>query len=270
MLSQSQIKHITALKVKKFREEFNQFLAEGHKLVLDLVNSGYQIEGIYGSGEWILANFTLLREKKIPAFETLPREMDRISGLATPSPVLAVVQIPGPVSAVSMVGRISVSLTLALDEIRDPGNMGTIIRVADWFGIETILCSENCVDVYNPKVVQASMGSITRVQVISCNLVETLRTLTGSATPANGGSSFPIYGTFLEGDSVFSTPLSVHGIIVIGNESRGISPALAPLINHKIVIPSYGSSALGKAESLNASIATAIVCAEFRREKLEK
>jgi TrmH family RNA methyltransferase len=168
-----------------------------------------------------------------------------------------------------MAGLISVSLTLALDEIRDPGNMGTIIRVADWFGIETILCSENCVDVYNPKVVQASMGSITRVQVIRCNLVETLRTLTGSGVPAKGGISFPVYGTFLEGDSVFSTTLSDQGIIVIGNESRGISPELAPFINHKIVIPAYGSSSPGKAESLNASIATAIVCAEFRRDKLK-
>ena len=254
MLSQSQIKHITALKVKKFREERSQFIAEGHKVVAELLSGKFTIAGIYASSEWILANLTLAREKNIPLFETLPREMERISALSTPSPVLAVINIPPPL--IPPRGR---GLTLALDDIRDPGNLGTIIRIADWFGIDTVLCSENCVDSYNPKVVQATMGSIARVNVTRCNLAETLRTLPE-------GNDFPVYGTFLDGDSVFSQTLSDHGIVVIGNESRGISPGLVPFITRKLFIPSFGSSAQGKAESLNASIATAIICAEFRRK----
>jgi RNA methyltransferase, TrmH family len=156
-------------------------------------------------------------------------------------------------------------LILALDDIRDPGNLGTIIRIADWFGISTILCSENSVDTYNPKVVQASMGSISRVKVLHCNLAAAIAGITGSAPQSGNDGPLPVYGTFLDGEPVFSQSLEDHGIIVIGNESRGISPELVPLITHKLYIPSFGTSGLGKAESLNASIATAIICAEFRR-----
>jgi RNA methyltransferase, TrmH family len=269
MLSQSQVKHISSLKVKKFREEYNQFIAEGHKLVMDLAGSDYKIAGIYASAGWIVANLALVREKNIPVFETLPREMERISALSTPSQVLAVVGIPRSLAPPALgMGR-GEDLILALDDIRDPGNLGTIIRVADWFGIDTVLCSENCADIYNPKVVQATMGSITRVKVVNCNLVEFLSTPSGSTTPSGYSKGIPVYGTFLEGEPVFSQKLSDHGIIVIGNESRGISPELVPFITHKLFIPSFGSSAAGKAESLNASIATAIICSEFRRDKLK-
>ncbi|MCX6305885.1 MAG: RNA methyltransferase [Bacteroidetes bacterium] len=275
MLSQSQIKHITALKVKKFREEFNQFIAEGTKLVMDMADSQFQVAGIYASGEWIVANLPLIRKKNIPVFETVPREMERLSALSTPSPVLAVVNIPSDNDLKSKFDALfctsslygAETLVLALDDIRDPGNFGTIIRIADWFGIGTILCSESCVDLYSPKVVQASMGSITRVTVIRCKLAETLNTLSGRFTLSAHGEGLPVYGTFLEGDSVFSQTLTEHGIVVIGNESRGISPDLVPFITHKLFIPSFGSSAPGKAESLNASIAAAIICAEFRRGK---
>jgi TrmH family RNA methyltransferase len=280
MLSQNQLKHISALKVKKYREEFSQFIAEGHKLVMDLINSEFSIAGIYASADWIVTNLSVIREKDIPVFETLPREMERISALSTPSPVLAVVKIPAeqsshpqiPTSSNSQIPKSShfqiptsshpqiPKLFLALDDIRDPGNLGTIIRIADWFGMATVLCSENCVDLYNPKVVQATMGSIARVSVIRCNLAETLATLSESS----GG--FPVYGALLEGESIFSQTLTDHGIILIGNESRGISPELIPFITQKIFIPSFGSSELGKAESLNASIATAIICAEFRKK----
>lgn len=256
MLSQNQLKHISALKVKKYREEFSQFIAEGHKLVMDLINSEFSISGIYASADWIVTNLSVIREKDIPVFETLPREMERISALSTPSPVLAVVKIPAEQSSHPQIPK----LYLALDDIRDPGNLGTIIRIADWFGMATVLCSENCVDLYNPKVVQATMGSIARVSVIRCNLAETLATLSESS----GG--FPVYGALLEGESIFSQTLTNHGIILIGNESRGISPELIPFITQKIFIPSFGSSELGKAESLNASIATAIICAEFRKK----
>ena len=260
MLSQNQIKHITALKNKKFREERHQFIAEGHKLVLDIAGSEFKIEGIYAYNEWIVANLSLIEGKKIKVFEIFPREMERISALTTPSPVLAVVAIPSAHQHIS-------TLTLALDDIRDPGNLGTIIRIADWFGIDTILCSESCVDTFNPKTVQATMGSIARVKVITCNLPEAISALsadflmTGSSTLTR----LPVYGAFLEGDPVFSQALTDHGIIVIGNESHGISAELLPFITQKLYIPSFGQSLAGKAESLNVSIATAIVCAEFRR-----
>jgi RNA methyltransferase, TrmH family len=258
MLSQNQVKQITALKVKKFREEQNQFMAEGHKLVMDLLYSDFKISGIYAVAEWIVANISVIREKNIPVFETLPREMDRISALSTPSPVLAIAGIPAPAFPFKKEqGRDC--LILVLDNIRDPGNLGTIIRIADWFGIYTVLCSENCVDIYNPKVVQATMGSIARVKVIGCNLFDIL------STPAVATIDIPVYGTFLEGIPIFSQTLSNHGIILIGNESRGISPELIPFITRKLFIPSFGESASGKAESLNASIAAAIICAEFRR-----
>lgn len=271
MLSQNQIKHITALKVKKFREEYKQFIAEGHKLVMDFINSEFTVAGIYASADWIAANLPVIRTKEIPVFEALPCEMDRISALSTPSPVLAVVRIPHPNPSPVGEGQGEGSLILALDDIRDPGNLGTIIRIADWFGIETVLCSESCVDIYNPKVVQATMGSVTRVKMINCNLGELLSTLSGPTTPSGSVtlSGFPVYGTFLDGDSVFSQTLTDHGIIVIGNESRGISPELIPFITRKLFIPSFGSSASGKAESLNASIAAAIICAEFRRKQLK-
>jgi TrmH family RNA methyltransferase len=268
MLSHNQIKHISALKVKKFREEHQQFIAEGNKLVMDMVNSTFHIAGIYASSEWILANLPLVRKNNIPVFETLPREMDRISALSTPSPVLAVIDIPSLNQHISTLSHHHITtLTLALDDIRDPGNFGTIIRIADWFGIETVLCSESCVDLYNPKVVQATMGSIARVKVIHCNLVETIHSLSAAAIQTRLLPSFPVYGTFLEGDPLFSQPLTDHGVIVIGNESRGISQELIPLITQKLFIPSFASSTPGKAESLNASIAAAIICAEFRRGK---
>lgn len=261
MLSQNQVKHITALKVKKFREERNQFIAEGHKLVVDLVNSEFNVAGIYASADWIVSNLSLVREKGIPLFETLPKEMDRISGMATPGPVLAVVDIPRPGhEPLDLVVKAG-SLILAIDDIRDPGNLGTIIRIADWFGFSTILSSLNSVDLFNPKVVQATMGSIARVKVISCDLAETIASMKRSSDP------FPVYGTFLDGDVLFTQPLAGHGIIVIGNEARGISTELLPFITHKLFIPSYGSTLSGKAESLNAAIATAIVCSEFRRNQ---
>jgi TrmH family RNA methyltransferase len=278
MLSQNQVKHITALQVKKYREEFGQFIAEGHKLVMDLINSEFMIAGIYASAGWIVTNLPMIRGKEIPVFETLPREMNRISALSTPSQILAVINIPDPGSRIPDPASY---LILALDDIRDPGNLGTIIRIADWFGISTVLCSENCVDQYNPKVVQATMGSIARVKVIRCSLAETLTTLTGSITPSElfspadltfspkfqGG--FPVYAALLEGEPIFSQTLTDYGIILIGNESRGISPELLPFITQKLFIPSFGNSELGKAESLNASVAAAIICAEFRRRSIK-
>jgi TrmH family RNA methyltransferase len=270
MLTQNQIKHITALKVKKYREEFSQFIAEGNRLVMDLVHSEFVVAGIYGSADWIDTNLQIIEKKRIPVFETLTREMKRISALSTPSPVLAVVNIPDVSESSGIIDQILKSpnpqipeLILSLDDIRDPGNLGTIIRIADWFGISTLLCSNTCVDHYNPKVVQATMGSIARVKVIRCKLPVTLTSLSGLS------GSLPIYGACLEGESIFSQTLTDHGIILIGNESRGISPDIAPFITQKLFIPSFGNSTIGKAESLNAAVATAIICSEFRRKSIK-
>ena len=148
------------------------------------------------------------------------------------------------------------SLSLALDGIQDPGNLGTIIRIADWFGIEQIFCSDDTVDAWNPKVVQATMGSIARVNIIYFNLLEFLDTL-----PAD----FPVYGTLLDGDNIYTQPLTPHGLIVMGNEGNGISPEIRQKVNRRLLIPSYRTD--DTAESLNVAIATAITCAEFRRRK---
>ncbi len=268
MLSQHQIKRITALKVKKFREEAGLFIAEGQKLVLDLSGSNYRVKEVYASAGWIVDNLSMLQEKEISAFETLPREMERISGLTTPGPVLAIVEIPNarmhectnaqmhPLT--TLPHHHITTLTLALDDIRDPGNLGTILRIADWFGISDVICSESTVDLYNPKVVQATMGSITRVNVIYANLAKTLEQLQGRC---------PVYGAFLDGEDLYGQPLETSCVLVIGNESRGISKELEQYITRRIFIPSYGSNQAGKAESLNASVATAVICAEFRRQQ---
>ncbi|MEI7980773.1 MAG: type IX secretion system plug protein domain-containing protein [Bacteroidota bacterium] len=268
MLSRNQIKHVSALRQKKYRDEYSQFIAEGEKLVIDLVNSPFKIVEIFASAPWIVANLPLLRQKEIPVYETLPMEMERISALTTPSPVLAVVTIPAGERVSWRAGeltnspthQLTNSLFLALDDIRDPGNLGTIIRIADWFGIKTIFCSEQSVELYNPKVVQATMGSIVRVRVIHCNLAETLAVFSGC--------SIPVFGAFLEGENLYEQTLPSEGVILIGNESRGISSELEPFVTKKLFIPSYGPADADKAESLNASVATAIICSEFRRNHL--
>lgn len=255
MLSRNQVKHIHSLKQKKFREIHRQFLAEGSKLILEIIESPYKVIAVYALADWLKSNENILLSKKVPFLEISEGEMERITALSSPSPALAIAEIPAtpilPVAAIN-------DLVLVLDDIKDQGNLGTIIRIADWFGIETVICSENTVDLYNPKVIQATMGSVTRVRVAYFNLREFL----SSMDPA-----IKIYGTFPEGENIYSIPLDPKGIILIGSESTGISPEVAYKVTDKISIPSY-SPATGRkdhAESLNASIAAAIVCSEFRR-----
>ena len=224
-----------------------------------MIGSPYKIAGIYAVNEWIVTNHSIVTQKNIPIFETTHAEMQRISSLTTPSPLLAVIEIPACNASAFSTRVKGLGLELALDDIRDPGNMGTIIRIADWFGISVIWCSENCVDIYNPKVVQATMGSIARVEVVYGNLKEILKEFKKSGDGQ-------VYGAYLEGDSIYNDELIKPGIVVIGNESRGISQELEPFVTRKIFIPSYGGAAGSKAESLNASVATAIICAEFRRK----
>jgi TrmH family RNA methyltransferase len=258
MLSKNLIKHLSALKLKKFREEYNEFVVEGHKLVIELVHSHFRIKGIYALGEWINLNRDEVDRFNIPLVEICASELERITTLSTPGQVLAHVEIPVNKTNQENIPVPGQSLILALDDIRDPGNLGTIIRIADWFGIREIFCSENCVEVYNPKVIQATMGSITRVAVHYINLALFL----GQYRQSAGAE---IYGAMLEGDSIYDSQLFKPGLLLIGNESRGINPDLIPLVTRKVRIPVYGDTTGGKAESLNASIATAIICAEFRR-----
>ena len=259
MLTQNRIKFIKSLHQKKFREEHNRFIAEGHKLASELLDSRFRVECVCATAEWIEANALLLRAQTAEVIPVKPGEMERITALSGPSPVLVVVQVPVE-EAVGDTG--SRGLNLALDDIRDPGNMGTILRIADWFGITQVLCSPACVDLYNPKVVQATMGSIARVKTVRGELGLQLKSFTNA--------SVPVFGAFLEGEDLYSTELSADGVIVIGSESHGVSPGLQPFISRKIFIPSFSPDNANRAESLNASVATAILCAEFRRRFVPK
>jgi TrmH family RNA methyltransferase len=178
-------------------------------------------------------------------------ELRKLSFLQHPQQVLAVFPIPQSSTLPD-----PDQLILALDGVQDPGNLGTIIRIADWFGIKTIYCSEDTVDAWNPKVVQATMGSIARINLIYIDLPELLDTLP---------DSFPVYGTLLDGEDIYQQPLSENGLIIMGNEGNGISEAVRTRINHRLLIPSFSQG--DTAESLNVAIATAITCSEFRRRK---
>jgi TrmH family RNA methyltransferase len=252
MLSKNKIKFLNSLKLKKFRDENQQFIAEGDKLVRDLLSGNFQIHEIFATHKWLDNN--TLPSNNIIVNEINEDELSKISQLSTPNQVLAVAKYQ---KKEINYFEIFNNLTLMLDEIKDPGNMGTIIRIADWFGISNIICSEDTVDTYNPKVVQSTMGSIARVNIYYTNLAELLK-----KTPENT----PVYGTLLTGENIYEQNLSKNGIIIVGNESRGISDDLQQYITHKLLIPSYAQNADNKAESLNASVATAIICAEFKRK----
>ncbi|MCX6243341.1 MAG: RNA methyltransferase [Bacteroidetes bacterium] len=253
MLSRNEIKLIQSLKQKKFRDLHRRFIAEGSKLVMELADSPFRIVTVYALAGWIREHEENLQEKKIPFSEVTEQEMERITALSSPSPALALAEVPE-------LGTLPVSplqdLVLALDDIRDPGNLGTIIRVADWFGIRCIVCSSQTVDLFNPKVIQATMGSVARVRVEYCNLPEFLSSL-------DPGTK--IYGTFMEGENIYEKKLEPKGILLIGNEAAGISADAAACVTDRISIPSYGGEKADHAESLNAAVATAVVCAEFRR-----
>jgi TrmH family RNA methyltransferase len=254
MLSKSQITFINSLKQKKYREEQQLFIAEGAKIVPELLNSSIIVKQIYATSDF-------LRNIIIPAgierFEIKENELERISSLTKANEVLAVCETPNYVlDNESLKGK----LNLVLDDIKDPGNLGTIIRIADWFGIENIVCSSETVDAFNPKVVQATMGSIARIKIHYTSLTEFI-------SVQSSKFKVPAYGALLEGKNIYSEKLSSEGLIVIGNESRGISDEIQKLITNKISIPSFShyKSGGGEAESLNAAIATSIICSEFRR-----
>ena len=255
MLSKNQIKLINALKIKKFRDQYRLFVIEGTKAVAEILQSSYTIHSIYGEKTWFERNNYILSERKeleTQIFLISDTEMKKISSFTTPNEVLLIAEIPENKFNIQ---DLEDGLLLMLDEVKDPGNLGTIIRVADWFGIKNIICSTNSVDAFNPKVVQSTMGSITRVKVYYEELLSVLNT--NKQKPG-----LPVFGALLNGENIYKAKLQTKGIILLGNESKGISAELLPFVTRKITIPSYGG-----AESLNVSIAAAIICSEFRRNQ---
>lgn len=250
MISKNQIKYVHQLELKKFRKQEGLFIAEGHKVVGDLLHEGFMPRQIFATQEWITDNPSLLPIINSQLIEVNLEELTRLSLLQHPQQVIALFPIPGEQTSFSSQN----SLSLLLDNVQDPGNLGTIIRIADWFGIDTIYCSIGTVDAWNPKVVQATMGSIARVHIIYVDPQQLFDCLP---------DDFPVYGTFLEGDNIYTQQLTQHGIIVMGNEGNGISDAVRHRVTRKLLIPDFHKG--DTADSLNVAIATAITCSEFRR-----
>lgn len=247
-LSKNRIKYIHSLELKKNRRIEKVFLAEGPKLVGDLLGH-FPCRFLAATSGW-LSKHTALPAEEIS--EVSDEELSRASLLKTPQQVLAVFGQPEYETDTSVISH---SLCLALDDIQDPGNLGTIIRLADWFGIEHIFCSPNTVDAYSPKTVQATMGGIARVKLHYTPLPDLIRSLKDT----------PVYGTFLDGENMYTQELSPNGLIVMGNEGNGIGKEVEQLISRKLYIPNYPAER-ETSESLNVAIATAVVCAEFRRQ----
>lgn len=255
MISKNLAKFIRSLELKKNRKHEGLFVAEGPKVVGELMKR-FAPHTIVATqdfiGESLAEPFT---DCKI--VEASEEELRKVSFLQHPQHVMALFHMPSAsLDTASDNGWLSpsASLVIALDGVQDPGNLGTIIRIADWFGVDNIVCSPDTADAFNPKVVQATMGSLTRVNITYTNLDDYLASLPPDT---------PIYGTLLDGENIYQKPLSAHGIIVMGNEGNGISEAIRARITHRLRIPNYRQG--DGAESLNVAIATAITCAEFKR-----
>ncbi|MCB2196825.1 MAG: RNA methyltransferase [Bacteroidetes bacterium] len=255
MLSKNKIKFINSIKKKKYREIYHCFFVEGEKMVDELLHSEIEITEIFATPAWLEQNKQVDRIKKqIDINETTEGELKKISALSTPNKVLAIAKQP---SYTYTLNTIESELSLFLDNINDPGNLGTILRIADWFGIKHIFCSQESVDLYNPKVVQSTMGAIFRVKVHYVNAKEFL-------TEANKLKDYKIYGTFLEGGNIYNEQLSKWGLVIMGSESHGIADEIKPYVHKKLFIPNYPPDRK-TSESLNISVATSIICSEFRR-----
>ena len=249
-LSKNRIKYIHSLELKKNRKADHVFLAEGPKTVEDLLTY-FPCRFLIATRKW------LSQHKSLPTddiTEVTEEELAKASLLKTPQQVLAVFEQPAE-DENNWSTLIEQSLCLALDDVQDPGNLGTIIRLADWFGIEHIFCSNNTADAYNPKTIQATMGGIARVRLHYTSLPDVIRSLKKDT---------PVYGTFLDGKNIYEQELSRNGLIIMGNEGNGISAEIESLVNKKLYIPNYPTNRT-TSESLNVAVATAIVCAEFRR-----
>ncbi|MFO7615185.1 MAG: RNA methyltransferase [Bacteroidales bacterium] len=249
MISKNQLKFLYSLRLGKFREQHQAFIVEGIKMVDELIMSDFRVHAIYGLGDWYASRKTILTEKNIDFHEITEYELRKTSSLKTPNMVMAVAAIPdASLPEPEQTG----DLVILLDQIQDPGNLGTIIRTADWFGIQYIICAEDTVDAYNPKVVQATMGSIFRVKVISHDLRDFIGAI---------ADTHQVAGAVLDGEDIRVAGLSLPAAIVIGNESKGISEEIGRSLQRRIRIPSHSSVT----ESLNAPVAAGILCWEYRR-----
>lgn len=253
MLSRNKIKYIRSLELKKFRNEHNTFVAEGNKLVNDMLTA-FESELIIAKPSWMATQGDIPTKELLTAGED---DIKKASLLKNPQDVIAVFK--HPIYDIQEADP-STQLVLVSDGIQDPGNLGTIIRLADWFGIEHIVCSLDTVDAFNPKTVQATMGALARVKVHSVDLEPWLNKY--------AKQSFPIYGAFLDGNNIYTKTLSNTGIIIMGNEGNGIRQSTESLITDRLLIPNYPANR-ETSESLNVAIATAIICAEFRRQIME-
>lgn len=244
MLSRNDIKRVKSLQQKKVRDELGLFVAEGYRLVEQILAGGFEIVEVYHTEK-----FTTNQRIDANLIAVSESEMSRISGLTAPSPVLAVAKYP----EYTLNADPASELVLALDTVQDPGNMGTIIRLADWFGVNHVVCSNGCTDAFAPKTIQATMGAIANVKVHYVDLTEWLSNQKGSS----------VYGAFMDGENIYSMEKKQTGIIIMGNEGNGISKPVEPFITHRIHIPSF---AIGreKVESLNVAMAAAIVLSEFK------
>jgi RNA methyltransferase, TrmH family len=245
MITKNQIKYINSLQQKKFRVENQSFVVEGAKSVLELLQSDFEIELLFVTKEFFEQYENILQSLQNQALIVSQTDLEKAGSFSSNNAALAVVKTKENQELLVSENEFA----LILDDIRDPGNLGTIIRVADWYGINKIICSHSTVDFYNPKVIAATMGSFTRSNLYYTDLVDFM-----------ANQSLNIYGTLLNGDNIHQTKFSESGYIVIGNEANGISPEIEKLITHKITIPKFG-----QAESLNAGIATAVVLDNLRR-----
>jgi len=249
MITASTIKQVKSLQQKKYRREYGLFVVEGQRMFSEIIESDLKIRDIYGLTSFI--NESKDYENRVT--EVTKKEMSRMSGLVTPSPVLAVVEIPNNSFTLKAIQN---NVSIALDDIQDPGNLGTIIRLASWFGIEFIFCSYGTAEAFSPKVVQASMGALTNVKVIYTDL----ESFVNDATKAK----IPVFSTCLDGEEIYNASLPANGLIVFGNEGKGISNSLSNRIKRKLTIPRFSETTTGS-ESLNVAVAAAIVCSEFKR-----
>jgi RNA methyltransferase, TrmH family len=245
MMTKKQIKYINSLQQKKFRVENNSFMVEGAKSVLELIQSDFEVELLFVTDDFFEQHVNLLQSIQIQAVIVNQVDLEKAGSFSSNNAALAVVKTKENRELLVSENEFA----LILDDIRDPGNLGTIIRVADWYGIHKIICSHSTVDFYNPKVISATMGSFTRSNLYYTDLEDFIKK-----------QAINIYGTLLNGDNIHQTKFAESGYIVIGNEANGISPEIERLITHKITIPKFG-----QAESLNAGIATAVVLDNLRR-----
>lgn len=253
MISNKQTKLIISLRNKKFRDKLSQYIVEGDKIVREYLDSGEKVIMLVAKAEWLKDLPADLLKKAASLAEATDEELKKVSALKTPHKALAIIEKKEyNLKHKALDGR----LTMALDFVQDPGNLGTIIRLAAWFGVEDIVCSQDCVDIYNPKVIQSTMGALLSTRVHYTGLQDFL-----SEARQHGNT---IYGTSLSGESVYQADLKPWGIILLGNESRGISRDLLKYVDKEIHIPGRDVRMAG-VESLNVATAAGIICSEFRR-----